>query len=395
MAKKKLSVEDLKGKMSFQMSDRDKKLVMVVVAVAIVAASYLLGFTKFNDLTMQYQAEANKLHATQKDLIEKTNNRAKYEKDTAEYKKQYNAVFANYGSSIDQSAYMDFLNKVEMITGVWIKGVTFSESTNIYTFGKVRSTNPSAGGTTVYNTDLEGWKTTLTLSYEAEYAEWKSMIAYINNYYSKNSIESISMAYNSQEGTVTGTISLAAYSVTGSNRKYVAPEFNLPTGTDNIFNSSVFDSTKVDIEDTNGDYILSNYDLYILLNSAASDMDSVVMGKKSDLSNESVVTANSNAQLNVSVRFFGTAGNYRVQYTVGDKSYPVTNYDNGSEFEPGNTMDMLIMSSPRIDASDTGYITLNVTNDSDMNLNIKICNDDVKSSRVRITETKGEVSIFQ
>ena len=42
--------------------------------------------------------------------------------------------------------------------------------------------------------------------------------------------------------------------------------------------SSVFDSTRIDVADNNGDYILSNYDYYILLNSANSDVDSVIMG---------------------------------------------------------------------------------------------------------------------
>ena len=64
-------------------------------------------------------------------------------------------------------------------------------------------------------------------------------------------------------------------------------------------------------------------------------------------------------------------------------------------FEPGNTLDMLIMSSPRIDSSDTGNINLSVTNDTDMPLNIKICNDDTKSSRVKITNRTGDITIYQ
>ena len=221
------------------------------------------------------------------------------------------------------------------------------------------------------------------------------MIDYINNYYSKNSIESISMSYNVEDGLVTGTASIATYAIVGSERKHVSPTFSLPVGTDNIFNSSVFDSTRIDVADNNGDYILSNYDYYILLNSANSDVDSVIMGKKNDMTRESVLTANSNGQLDVSVRFSGTAGAYKVQYKIGEKTYPLTNYDAGTSFEPGNTLDMLIMSSPRIDSQDTGSINLSVTNDTDMPLNIKVCNDDTKSSRVKIANRTGNVTIFQ
>ena len=382
--------------MSLEISDRDKKLIMIVVAAGIIAASYLLGYQKFADMRVQYQTEATKLHSVQKDLIEKTKNRTKYENDTANYKKIYNSVFANYSSSTNQDDQLDFLNKVEKITGAWVKGVTFSDAANVYTFGKVRSSNPSnTSGGNGYKTDLKGYKTTLTISYQAKYSQWKQMIDYINNYYSKNSIESISMSYNVEDGLVTGTASIATYAIVGSERKHVSPTFSLPVGTDNIFNSSVFDSTRIDVADNNGDYILSNYDYYILLNSANSDVDSVIMGKKNDMTRESVLTANSNAQLDVSVRFSGTAGAYKVQYKIGEKTYPLTNYDAGTSFEPGNTLDMLIMSSPRIDSQDTGSINLSVTNDTDMPLNIKVCNDDTKSSRVKIANRTGNVTIFQ
>ena len=259
----------------------------------------------------------------------------------------------------------------------------------------MRSSNPSANGTSVYKSDNKGYKTTLTISYEAEYSQWKQMINYINNYFSKNAIESMSMSYNVEDGTVTGTISVATYAVVGGDRKHVSPSFALPVGTDNIFNSSVFDSTRIDMSDTTGDYILSNYDYYILLNSANADVDSCIIGKKNDMSRNSVLTANSNGQLDVSVRFFGTAGAYKVQYKIGDKTYPLTEYNAGVAFEPGNTLDMLIMSSPRIDSSDTGNINLSVTNDTDMPLNIKICNDDTKSSRVKITNRTGDITIYQ
>lgn len=380
---------------SLTISDRDKKLIMFLVAVVIVILAYLFGYQKFYEKMTEYQNEASRLHTVQRDLIEKTQNRAKYEADTEDYKRVYNSVFANYSSSIDQDDSLEFLNRVEKITGAWIKGVTFSAPTNIYNFGQVRSSNPSAGGTSVYSTDYQGWKTTLTLSYEAEYAQWKQMVNYINNYYSKNAIESISMSYNVEDGSVTGTMSVASYAVTGSDRKHVSPTFSLPVGTDNIFNSSIFDSTRIDLTDTTGDYILSNYDYYILLNSSNSDVDSCIIGRKNDMMRDSVLTANSNGKLDVKVRFFGTAGSYKVQYSIGDKTYPLTDYNAGVTFEPGNTLDLLIMSSPRIDSSDTGSIDLTLTNDSDMPLNVKVCNDDTKSSRVNITGRTGDITLYR
>jgi hypothetical protein len=390
-----MNLDKLKGKMSIEISARDKKIILVVLSLAIIVAAYIFGFQNFYEKTQSYQAESEKLHATQKDLMEKTQNRDKYEAETESYKKQYNAVFANYGSTVDQDEYLEFLNKIEKITGAWIKGVTFSEAVNVYTFGAVRSTNPSAAGVKVYNTDYEGWKTTLTLSYEATYSQFKQMVVYINDYYSKNAIETISMSYSSDEDKVSGSISLACYTVTGSDRKSVSPVFGLPVGTENIFFSSVFDSTKVDLEDTTGDYILSNYDYYMLLNSSSADLDSCIIGKKGDKTRESIITANSNAKLDVVVTFTGTSGNYKVSYQIGDTTYPATDYNAGASFDPGNTLDFLIMSTPRIDGNDTGLVNLKLVNDTDMNLNVKICNDDTKNSRVSIVSRSGDITIYQ
>lgn len=393
--KNKISKFLANNKISIDISDRDKKLILVFLSVIIVVLSYLLGYQKLSALTQQYTLEASKLHATQRDLIEKTQNRDKYVAETENYKKQYNAVFANYGASVDQDVTVEFLNNVEKITGVWIKGITFAESTNIYKFGEIRSSNPSMTGTKVYTSDLKGWKTALTVSYEASYAGWKQMIDFINNYYSKNAIESISMSYSSDENVVSGVMSLSTYAITGTGRKFTSPVFNLPTGTDNIFYSSIFDSTSIDMKDENGDYILSDYDYYMLLNSSSADVDSCIMGKKGDKTQESILTGNSNAQLDVSLIISGTAGNYKAQYKIGNATYPVNNFDAGVEFEPGNTLDFLIMSTPRMDANDTGYVTLNVDNKSDMTLNIKICNDDPKSSRVRQGLRSGDVVFYK
>jgi hypothetical protein len=157
----------------------------------------------------------------------------------------------------------------------------------------------------------------------------------------------------------------------------------------------VFDSTKVDLEDTTGDYILSNYDYYMLLNSSSADLDSCIIGKKGDKTRESIITANSNAKLDVVVTFTGTSGNYKVSYQIGDTTYPATDYNAGASFDPGNTLDFLIMSTPRIDGNDTGLVNLKLVNDTDMNLNVKICNDDTKNSRVSIVSRSGDITIYQ
>lgn len=379
--------------LDLKVSEKDKMLLMILIAFGILAASYFFGFQKLTDMTQKYQNETTVLRTKQKDLIQKNKDKDKYISDTEKYKNEYNVTLSNYANGTAQDASLDFLNKVEMITGTWIKSTTLSDTTQIFTFGDVPSTNPSNAGSKVYSTDMKGYKTTLTLTYEAKYSDWKKLIDYVNNYYSKNSIDTIAMSYNDVTGLVSGTMALSTYAITGSQRPFISPKFNLPTGTDNIFSSDIFNSKKVDNADQNGEYILSNYDYFITLNAATSDVDSCIIGKKNN--KESTISSNSNATEKVEVKLTGSSGNYKIQYKIGNITFPAKDYENGVSFEPGNTIDLLLISSSRVSASDKSGISLNLINESDMPFNVKVYNDDIENPRVIYESKTGNVIVYK
>lgn len=126
-------------------------------------------------------------------------------------------------------------NTIESSTGVWIKSITFSDPVAVYTFGQKASSNPSNTSGSAYQTNNVGYKETINVSYEGTYAEWKNLIGFINNYEKKNTIEALTTTYNEATDVVTGTMTLALYSITGNGREFSEPKFDLKTGTDNIF----------------------------------------------------------------------------------------------------------------------------------------------------------------
>ena len=134
-----------------------------------------------------------------------------------------------------QASRQQFLNTIESSTGVWIKSITFSDPVAVYTFGQKASSNPSNTSGSAYQTNNVGFKETINVSYEGTYAEWKNLIGFINNYEKKNTIEALTTTYNEATDVVTGTMTLALYSITGNGREFSEPKFDLKTGTDNIF----------------------------------------------------------------------------------------------------------------------------------------------------------------
>ena len=377
----------------FQISERDQKLLWLLGAIIIVFLSVYLGTFRIDDKTDQYSAELVTAQKRQRDLADKNQNRQKYIDDTTIYNNKYTSILSSYDNGTSQDASLAFLHNIERITGTWIKSTTFSTVSPIYTFGK---NHTAENGTTINNpTDMVGYKTTLTLAYEAEYDQWKSLVTYINNYYSKNTIDTISMSYNEITGVVSGTMTLSTYCITGSGRSFQHPSTDTQFGTKNIFKSSVFKPTALTKADDNGSYILSDYDYYVLLNASTSDMDSCMIGKKDDNDGTSVLSANANEQQEITIHFAGEDGSYTAAYSIGSQTYPAEGLNNGKAFIPGNSLDLLIMSSNKLSATDKSGAKITLVNDSDMNLNVKVCNDDNTDPRVTFAGKTGAVTIYE
>ena len=99
--------------------------------------------------------------------------------------------------------------------------------------------------------------------------------------------------------------------------------------------------------------------------------------------------------VDATVRFAGSDGIYTVQYTIDGKQFPSENYSAGSSFIPGKTLDFLVMSSKRASSDDKSGVNITFVNDTDMDLNVKVCNDDTTRSRVNITKTTGAVNVYR
>lgn len=383
-----------KLKLNISLSDRDKKILMVVLAFALLAAAYFFGYQKFMDQADKYDKERTKLAAKHTDLMQKSANKDKYIADAKAYQDKTNSILASYDNGLSQDGSLMFVNTMENANKTWIKSMSMTPVSTVYTFGNVRSTNPNDSGA-VYTTDMKGVSSTYTMSYEASYDDWKKLLTYINGYYSKHVINSVSMTYNSLEDRVSGTIVVTAYAITGSNRNYKHPKIDLPTSTVNIFNSAVFNPGDFDVAGNNGDYILSDYDYYITLNSATTSAASVVIGKKDDVTGKTVLSSSTNEKVNATVKFSGSNGKYKVSYKIGDATYPATDFNAGEEFVPGNGLELLIMSSSRVSDTDKSGINLTLINETDMKLNVKLCNEDEKNPRLSIASKTGSIEIYK
>ena len=201
-------MDKLKGML--KISERDKKLLVVVLAVLIMALAYFFGFQNLSDQVDTLYTKMN-------------------------YLKQYDNLLDRYAAGSTQPNSIDFFNKTESVTGTWVRSLSLSPTTVLYKFGQIASSN--VNGKSNYTSNLTGYKSTINIAYESDYSQWKNFIKYVNTYADKSTIDALSASYNEATGVVTGTASISLYSIEGGKRDYKEPSFDVKTGTGNIFST--------------------------------------------------------------------------------------------------------------------------------------------------------------
>lgn len=376
-----------------KISERDKILLIILLIAAILGGSYFI-FDKISKENVKLEEQVTNLSRRHSELVQKNANKHNYETDSIENNAKFDEILGMYKTSISQEQTLLFLTEVEKNTGVWLKQQSLDNPSDIYQFGRVTSSNPAKSGQRVYTTDNVGISTNTNVSYECTYDQLKTVLTYLREHGKKVTINNMSYSYAAATDMVTGTMSLTLYAIKGSER----PEMDIDIkdvfiGTDNIFSSDTFTGTGS--ETSYKDRIINDYDLYVIVNRTGADKDAVICGQAGDTTNETVVSSNTGGIENVTIKITGREGDYRICYQVGTMQYPAENFDAGSPFICGESIELLIMSSERGGNTDSSEISLRIINESDLVVNGAIMGDDPTLPRVNLDETKGPVTFYQ
>ena len=269
-----------------------------------------------------------------------------------------------------------FTTELEAQLGVWVRTVSMPDAALVYTFGNVVSSNPSANGAKVYSTDMKGYKKTVTYSYECDYDTFKELLAYILDYDTIYTIDTVSCSYNEDDELMSGNITISQYAIT----------------TENLFVSESNPNRVIEAADEFG--LMTNYDIALSLSSESSDLSSVVLGRRGYSSSQ--VSANTNNNVPVVINLAGENGEYTISYSVGDKQYPAADKTLVDlSFNPGRSLDLMVFSSERESDNDKSGASVTINNESDMTLNIKVVNDDSSSPRFNVESVNGAVRYYR
>ena len=237
-----------------EISARDKKLLVYLLAISIIAGAYFFVAKPLLDKQAALTDEISELQQRVTHYTEIYNNMESYEGKIAEAQTKYNETCNKLFGGLNQDNTIMMVKDLEDTTDVWIARLSFNEEEVV--FGEAAAEGEAADGTgDVAATDatdgtaaeggeaeaagpasIQGVRQDLNIDYAASYDNFKRFIEYIENYDERLFISSINATYSVDSGLVGGSIVLSQYAILGTDKEYKAPEINnVQLGNDTIF----------------------------------------------------------------------------------------------------------------------------------------------------------------
>ena len=236
-----------------EISARDKKLLVYLIAISIIAGAYFFVAKPLLDKQAILNEEISELQQKVTHYTDIYNNMDNYESQIAEAQTKYNETCNKLFGGLNQDNTIMMVKDLENATDVWIARLSFTEEDVV--FGEEIADANAEGSETTEGAEIaegteaaaadggetapasmQGVRQDLNIDYAASYDNFKRFIEYIENHDERLFISSINATYSVDSGLVGGSMVLSQYAILGTDKEYKAPEINNVTlGTDTIF----------------------------------------------------------------------------------------------------------------------------------------------------------------
>lgn len=417
------------------MSDRDKKLLVYLGALIIVAAAYFLVGRPYLDKIDQQSVEKTQLTSELNEKRRAFENKEMYEQGITDATNKINEIIDEFPEDNSDEKSIMFASHAEAEVPIWFSQMRFAEETrnmingeetqsasdveqeqleeNVAAAegesseggrgeGEVPSDAGESGGSAGIG-NLMYRDTELGLTFETQYDGFKNLLAYIRDYEDRIVIKDIDVSYDKLGGLVSGSMVLSQYAI-------LSPERELPDvitdvdniGTENIFTNANYGGSILDlIADMYSDFIsmlLGNLpsealdelgtDYFVKVNAVTDNTNGKTIGRADDTTEETYITSAVNDREDVNFRITGEGGNYSVFYKIGNAEYTDT-----IEKASDGKIYVRVVSSARMGDDDGSAIILHVQNESDIPAVVNIEGDDPERPRIEVRGNTGNVTV--
>lgn len=393
-------------------SERDKKLLMILAVLAIIFVPYFLVVQPCLEENLQIGSEIDQLVNRKSYLTNLMLQKEVYQEQTEEMQVQAENLLNQFPSGLPQEASILFMDNTEKMIPIRLHQVTFGEDVLMELSGEQQQAEAAQeaarteeiGGdgtadvlaeanqdtaaeeireTIDIGSNMNGLSTETQFAFEAGYKEFKDFLFYIKNYKDRMVITGMSASYLGDTDTVSGSFTLKQYAIEGEGRLPVSIlEPALMKGTTNIFLQAVGLGTGT-VENEGADF-------FFMLSQPEADVEAKIIGKSNDASQVSYLFADQNSEQEMTIEFEGENGQYLANYAIGNESN-----GEGEVFVKAGTIVLEIISSPRVGENDQVAAKIQISNKTDLAVKVKVLNDDNENPRVTIMGKTGIIEVEQ
>lgn len=232
------------------MSDRDKKIIIVLLIVAVIALPYVFYIKDKKVETETLRVEITSLEERYNYLHDLDLNRETYLREIDEMHAERDEIVASFPADIRRENYAMFLLQTEYSSDVItdeetgdVVGLEFPIVFDTASFGVNIMTPISTdymGGNVELNsaepmdTDFVAITNTSALTYNCYYGGMKYLLQYLMDYEDPMIYTQIDMAMDPETGIVSGAITLAQYAIAGPDRELDPVDFTIHVGKDDL-----------------------------------------------------------------------------------------------------------------------------------------------------------------
>ena len=218
-----------KNKVSF--SERDKRIMYVVLSIAIIVATYFLGFTKLQEKKNEILEVNSGLQVEVNNLRSMVSKQAEVEADTEDKNSRTDRIYKLFPAEVRTQNAIYQLNEAEKkIKDLHISSEGFTMNQILYQGGQFSSdgsvADPNANANAGANAEagIVAKKSTITVSYRSSYSGIKQLISFINKNRERMKISEISFANSDGQKSLECAMTVDMFAVEGNDKEYEQPD---------------------------------------------------------------------------------------------------------------------------------------------------------------------------
>ncbi len=389
------------------MSASNKNMILVFLGIIVVVAAYFLGVSPMLEEKESIDKEVASLQTRYNELQARKDKEEDYKQGIVTYNEKFDEKLNVFPATLNQEYTIEFVEGLRQAYDFDATSLTLSEPAQFYILGTAvaADTEASAEGEeqteeTTTTTDEEEtvidentyvcYTAEFPISYTGSYEGIKNVLSYVADYRYRMTVDTTQIAYDVSTDTYSGEIVLTCYSIAGPDRSDDTLNIDVETGVSNLFTgggsagSSSSSLNKYDEDE--GASIASDYDLYVMLNPADSDVSAKSIGQ--DGKSASVVSSTANEEEALKLEFYEKDGKNYVQYTLGESSYE-------AEITSSEDATVYVTSTSRTGTADLSAVNVTITNTMSIPVYIKVSGDDATSPRFNVTSKSGQVKVYK